>query len=92
MYRWSKHIDYYKSIKWVVKHRYYKVEEGGTDFPDREVTYNLLLAFIVWDAAEQKWEAQIGVGPDSQRFFTDEGTYRKPPRKLVELLVAARGE
>ena len=91
MYRWSKHIDFYRSIGWVVKHRYYNIEA----LPHRlysGVMEDVLVAFLVWDATEQKWEVQIGRGVEAQRFITDEGTYRNPPRKLVELLVAARGD
>jgi hypothetical protein len=91
MYRWSKSITFYRSIGWVVKYRCYKIGAGEIDRLDPSIIHDKFLAFLVWDAAEQKWEVQIGHGADSQCFTTDQGTYRKPPRELVELLVAARG-
>ena len=49
----------------------------------------LVWAYLNWDAKAQKWEVTVYKTYNPPLvFLTDEGTYRKPPKKMVETLVA----
>lgn len=80
MYQWNKRIEFDGRV-------FVKTLDCFTNVSTPELTHLERVGALIWNASQRAWIVGIRGG----FFTTDQGTYRKPPKELVELLVAARG-